>query len=494
MTPQNLLIFFSDEHNPKVLGAGGHPFISTPHLDALAARGTRFTQATTPCPICVPGRAALATGRYNHEIGYWDNADAYEGGVPSWHHLLRAQGHRVVSIGKLHFRGRAGDDHGFSEEVIPMHIVEGLGDLIGLRRDADAPVRGGAKKLIAQAGPGESDYTRYDRNIAAQAQIWLREEAPKYSNKHSNQHGDKHGDKPWVLFVSLVAPHFPLTAPPEHYYHYANMTLPMPKQYAPAERPQHPHLLDYARTVPYNTAMKGEADVRRALAGYFGLVSFMDEQVGKVMAALNEAGLADNTRVLYTSDHGDNNGARGLWGKSTMYEESVGVPMILAGAGVPAGKVVTTPTSLADVFATALDAVGAAPAPSSGESLFNLANAPDADRMVFAEYHATASREAIFMVQDARYKYVRCVTYPAQLFDRAEDPEELRDVSGDSAYAPVIRRMEEALLARLDPVALDARVKQRQAEVLAAAGGWEFAWKRGDLPFSPPPGVAASWS
>jgi choline-sulfatase len=482
MKPQNLLILFSDEHNPKVLGAGGHPFISTPNLDALAARGTRFTQGSTPCPICVPARASLATGRYNHEIGYWDNADAYEGRVPSWHHLLRAQGHRVVSIGKLHFRGHQGDDHGFSEEIVPMHIVDGLGDLISLRRGPDAPVRAGAKKMIGAAGPGESDYTRYDRDIAAQAQIWLRDEAPKYQ------------DKPWVLFVSMVAPHFPLTAPPEHYYRYANMQLPMPKQYAQAERPRHPHLIDYSSTMNYDAHMKSEADVRRALAGYFGLVSFMDEQVGKVMTALEETGLAANTSVLYTTDHGDNNGARGLWGKSTMYEESVGVPMILTGADVPAGKVVTTPTNLVDVFATALDAVGAAPAPSSGQSLFGLANAPSTDRMVLSEYHAAGSHEAIFMLQDTRYKYVRCVTYPSQLFDRQNDPEELRDVIDDPSYAPLVKRMEEALLARLDPAKVDARAKRRQAEVLAAAGGWDFAWKRGDLPFSPPPGVAASWS
>ena len=147
------------------------------------------------------------------------------------------------------------------------------------------------------------------------------------------------------------------------------------------------------------------------------------------------------------------------------------------------------------MFATTLDAVGSAPAESSGTSLFELAAAaPNADRTVFAEYHAAASREGIFMVQDARYKYVHCVTYPPQLFDRHNDPEESRDVSVDAADAPVLRRMEAALRARLDPVALDARVKQRQAEVLEAAGGWEFAIKRGDLPFSPPPGVAASWS
>jgi len=482
MKPQNLLILFSDEHNPRVQGAAGHPFISTPNLDALAARGTRFSQASTPCPICVPARASLATGRYCHEIGYWDNADAYEGGVPSWHHVLRERGHRVVSIGKLHFRGHKGDDHGFSEERIAMHINEGLGDLLALNRGADALVRGGAKKLIGMAGPGESDYTRYDRDIAAQTQIWLREEAPKYT------------DRPWVLFVSLVAPHFPLTAPPEHYYRYANMRLPMPKQYAAGERPQHPHLAEYARVVPYDAAMKGESEVRRALAGYFGLVSFMDEQVGKIVAALEDTGLAPNTRILYTSDHGDNNGARGLWGKSTMYEESVGVPMILAGADVPAGQVVATPANLVDVFATALDAVGAAPAPSSGRSLFAMAETPDADRIVFSEYHATGSREAMFMVQDRRYKYVRFITYPAQLFDREADPQELRDVAADPAYATVVSRMEAALRAQLDPDEVDARAKRRQAEILAANGGWEVVMKRGDLPYSPPPGVPPNWS
>jgi choline-sulfatase len=94
MTPANLLVLMSDEHNPKFLGAAGHPFIATPNLDALAARGTRFTSAYTPCPICAPARASFAVGRYVHEIGYWDNADGYDGGVPSWHHALRDAGHR----------------------------------------------------------------------------------------------------------------------------------------------------------------------------------------------------------------------------------------------------------------------------------------------------------------------------------------------------------------------------------------------------------------
>ena len=146
LAPKNLLVIMSDEHNAR---APAH----TPNLDRLAARGTRFTSAYTTSPICVPARAAFATGKYQYQIGYWDNADPYDGAVPSWHHLLRARGHRVVSIGKLHFRGLPGDDHGFSEELLPMHVVEGIGDVKGLVR-SDIPRRNGYDKLAKTAGPG----------------------------------------------------------------------------------------------------------------------------------------------------------------------------------------------------------------------------------------------------------------------------------------------------------------------------------------------------
>ncbi len=323
MTPANLLVLMSDEHNPKFLGAAGHPFIATPNLDALAARGTRFTSAYTTCPICVPARASFAVGRYVHDIGYWDNADGYDGAVPSWHHALRDAGHRVVSIGKLHFRGRKGDDHGFSEEIVPMHVIDGIGDVKGLIRE-DIPKRNGGDKMARKAGPGESPYTVYDREISARAQIWLHDEAPKWR------------DRPWVLFVSFVLPHFPLTAPPRWFYRYWQQDLSLPKRYATAERPHHPFTDEYARTVDYDTHFTCPSDVKRAVAGYSGLVSTMDENVGDVLHALREAGLEHETRVLYTSDHGDNVGARGLWGKSTFYEESAGVPLLVAGPDVTA--------------------------------------------------------------------------------------------------------------------------------------------------------------
>ena len=100
MQPRNLLVIMSDEHNPKVLGSAGHPVIHTPNLDALAARGTSFSSCYTTSPVCIPARAGFACGKYIHQIGYWDNADAYDGAVPSWHHLLREKGHRVASVGR----------------------------------------------------------------------------------------------------------------------------------------------------------------------------------------------------------------------------------------------------------------------------------------------------------------------------------------------------------------------------------------------------------
>ena len=167
----NLLIIMSDEHNPKMRGCAGHPIVQTPNLDVLAANGTTFDAAYCNSPVCIPARATFATGRFIHDIEFWDNAQPYDGSVPSWHHAARAAGHRADSIGKLHFRSSE-DDNGFSNSQIPMHVVEELGDLMGLIRE-DLPVRGGAWKMAGMAGPGESMYSTYDRDITARAQIWL---------------------------------------------------------------------------------------------------------------------------------------------------------------------------------------------------------------------------------------------------------------------------------------------------------------------------------
>jgi choline-sulfatase len=478
MKPTNLVIIMSDEHNPKIMGASGHPIVKTPNIDALAAGGTMFKSAYTTCPVCVPARAAFAVGKYVHQIGYWDNADAYEGAIPSWHHRLRDKGHRVVSIGKLHFRGLPGDDNGFSEEIIPMNIIEGKGDLMGLVR-RDLPERGLSWKIAKLAGPGETSYTAYDREIATRAQIWLREEAPKYR------------DKPWVLFVSFVCPHFPLVAPAEFYYQYPLDQMPVPKLYGQDERPQHPYLRDYAGSFTYDRFFDAEK-LKKAVAAYYGLCSFLDDNIGKVLRTLEATGLADSTRILYTSDHGDNLGARGLWGKSTMYEEVAGVPLIIKGPGIPQGVKISTPANHVDTYPFIMECAGESTPEAydnhPGVSLFKLAQGEDPPRNVLTEYHGMGSTTGAFMIRHGRYKYVHYVAYPPQLFDLETDPEELVDLAADPRHAQVLAECRGRLLAICDPAEVDARAKKRQAELLEQNGGAAAVIKRGDLGFSPPPG------
>ncbi len=223
MQPRNMLFIMSDEHSKRVLGCHGHPMIRTPNLDRLAGRGVRFTDAYCNSPICVPSRASFQTGRYVHDIRFWDNAIAYDGSVPSWAHRLKAAGHRVDSIGKLHFRS-AEDDNGFTKEHMPLHVVEGVGDPIGMLRDPPPP-RKAALRLAAEAGRGDSTYQGYDDRITGAAEEWLRERAASKDKK------------PWALFVSLVCPHFPLVARPEWYDLYPEDKVPWPRFYARGRAP-----------------------------------------------------------------------------------------------------------------------------------------------------------------------------------------------------------------------------------------------------------------
>ena len=130
MTQQhtNVLFIMADEHQAAALSSQGHPVAKTPNLDRLAARGTVFENAYTPSPICVPARAAVATGRYVHKTRYWDNAHAYDGRVAGWGHVLQSGGVPVTSIGKLHYRSES-DPTGFDDQILPLHIAGGVGQV-----------------------------------------------------------------------------------------------------------------------------------------------------------------------------------------------------------------------------------------------------------------------------------------------------------------------------------------------------------------------------
>ena len=482
MRPTNLLVIMSDEHSRRVLGCYGNAVIKTPNLDALAARGTRFTDAYCNSPICVPSRASFATGRYVHQIRFWDNAVPYDGSVPAWGHRLMDAGSRVTSIGKLHYRDTH-DPNGFDEEIIPLHVVGGVGDLLGLIRE-EAPVRTAALRLAEEAGPGPSSYQKYDDDIAVRSADWLKTRAKAYAGK------------PWVLFVSFVLPHFPLKVEKRFFDLYPEKSVPLPAMYAPDERPRHPYIDEMRRTMVYDQAFTPER-LRRAIAAYYGMVTKLDENIGTVLSALAESGFGGDTRVIYTSDHGDNLGTRGLWGKSTMYEESAGVPLILAGPDVPAGKAVRTPTTLVDAFPSIVEGTGLKQHPDDrdlpGRSLWQLANGATPERTVLCEYHAVGASAATYMIRVGKYKYVHYVGMPPMLFDLEADPLERRDLGRDPAHGAAVAACEAALRKVVDPEAADRLARSDQKARIDAFGGREAVIRRGSFGHSPIPGEKAAF-
>ncbi|MGI9407834.1 MAG: sulfatase-like hydrolase/transferase [Hyphomicrobiaceae bacterium] len=459
MVAKNLLIIMSDEHNAEIVGCAGHAQVKTPHLDELAARGTRFTNAYTPSPICVPARAAFHTGRHVHETGYWDSAQPYDGRIPTWGHRLHENDCRSVSIGKLHFRSTE-DDNGFDPELLPMHVVNGVGWVQGLIRNPLPDYRDNATELADDVGRGESSYTAYDRAITERTCQWLREDANA-------------DERPWALFVSLVSPHFPLTAPNEFYDMYPQDGVDLPRH--TNGHFDHP-VLNAMREFWCYDDFFDEAKMREGRAAYLGLVSFLDHNVGRILAALGDAGLEDETRIIYTSDHGELLGNHGFWTKQLIYEESVGVPLIMAGPGVPQGEIRDTPVTLLDLYPTALDCMDIDATdddPRHARSLLESISNPAPDRTIISEYHDGGSPTGFFMVRWANWKFIHYVGARPQLFDLDADPYEETDLGESDAHTAICDEGEKRLRTILDPEEVNARAFADQNRKIADYGGPE---------------------
>ncbi len=483
MKPANLLFVMSDNHARTALGAASGGIVKTPNLDALAARGTRFTNAYTASPICCPSRAAVATGRYPHETGYWDNAITYDGRIPTWHHRLRDAGHEVASVGKLHYRSTQ-DDNGFSEEIVPMHILGGKGGVsMLLRWSGEEPVNTGQWELYAEkSGVGETTYQKYDADITEHAIAWLEQRAASA------------GDKPWALMVSYVSAHPPFSVPQRFLDLYRDVDLPLPPVHRPGERPEHAAIRHLRENFAYRD-LDDEAMLRQIATCYYALCSHLDEQIGMVLSAIERLGFADDTRIVYTSDHGEALGAHGLLGKFQLYEPSAGVPLILAGPDIPAGQVCDEPVSHIDLYPTILEAFGQAPVgpehPAHARSLWPVlaqARRPDP---VFAEYHAAGSRAGMFMLRRGNEKLVYHVGAEPQFFDLAVDPGETNDLAATPAGQARAAALERELRGICNPEEVDRRAKADQQAKAEFWGGNDVIRQEGLLVFTPSPGTSA---
>jgi choline-sulfatase len=483
MRPANLIFFMSDNHNRAVTGCYAHPIVRTPTIDRIAAEGVRFEHAYCTSPLCCPARASLATGRYPHQTGYWDNAIVYDGRVTSWMHRLRDAGRTVVAVGKLHFRSSE-DDNGFTEEIEPMHLHEGKGAVKNLLRgygEEPAKEDGSFWKLYTErSGPGSTHYQDYDRRITARAVEWL----TRYGRSIR---------EPWVLFVSYISPHPPFTVPQRLYDLYPVDRMPLPAGFRPGERPDHP-AAQHLRSMDGMGDMTDEAALRRIAAGYFGLITHMDEQMGEVLRAAETLGLLGATRIAYTSDHGELFGAQGIFGKKNLYEGAIGVPLVMAGPGLPRGRASRQIVSHVDLYPTLLEGAGVAiPAEDRalpGISLWAAANGSDAERIGFAEYHAQGSKSGAFVVRERAMKLIYHVGMPAQLFDLAADPNETRDLAIEPGRAGMLAHLEARLRSICDPESVDRRAKADQRAMVERLGGIDRVKGESQILFTPPPGVS----
>ena len=482
MKPTNTVVICCDQHNPHITGCYGNHVVHTPNIDALARRGTLFENAYTACPICVPARAALATGNYASAGGYWDNAHPFDGNAPSWGERLHNAGVSVTTIGKLHFKDAS--EHTFPGQRIPLNAAGGVGDLMTAVRSANGTTDK-LRQQVEAAGAGDSDYLHYDRNVARLSAEFLANEAAPMTA----------AGKPWCLYVGFTTPHYPLKVPEEllDLYRPFDQFKLAPEWHHPEML--HPAIQAFKHTTQLEAARITDDEARRAIASYHALVTFMDSQVGVVLDALRTAGLEGSTRVIYLDDHGDSAGEHGLFFKSTMFEGSVRIPLVVAGPGVPRNRRVSQPVSIVDIYPTLLDFFGLTPSTHErrlpGVSLADSwGGMADPNRPIYSEYHSSGFRDSVFMLRQGPFKLVRYEGFETpSLYDLEKDPDENHDLGADPKQAELIGVLDGLLQheTRCSTAELNRRSHEAQERLFAEHGGLKAIVARGLTPFSAVP-------
>ena len=470
----NILVLMVDELNVRYTEVYGHPFVRTPHLASLAAAGVTVERAYCNSPLCVPARAAFMTGRAPHSVGVYDLASSLSSEEPTWAHLLNTAGYETALAGKMHFVG-PDQRHGFQKRLV--EDCHGDGSHHGVP-DWDGQPRTGrppSPRLTRAGRAGRTRYTEYDESVRDAAVGYLKEHAARTDGG------------PFALCASFISPHFPLVVPEPYFSMYYPEHADLPAHPEPIDHPK------YARVRRFFSLDEGFEDevIRRCRAAYYGLVTFVDALIGDILNALRECGLAENTFVLFTGDHGEMLGERGLWWKSVLLDGATRVPMICSwpGGGVGQGEAHggaargerrDAVVSLADVLPTLLDVAGQpCPALVEGETFLPMLqdeNAAWKDEAIVEFLAHTAIHPEASLITGAhtngrKHKLIFGLHEPSQLFDLEADPDELRDLARLPRYRPLVRAMERDLLSRWPAERLDVAVRESQRKRRYTAAG-----------------------
>jgi len=411
----NILFLFPDQHSPHVIGCEGNSIIHTPNLDRLAREGVYFENAYCQNPLCVPSRCSVLTGKYSRSIGIYDNKHILEHNCDTIPRTFTRHGYRTCLIGKAHFNGE--QFHGYQQRP--------YGDLYGQAHQPD-PER---RPEFGESGLGGITKNTGPSGIPlplTQTEICVSETA-----KWLQLHTRLNPDQPFFLSVNFDKPHFPYKPPAELYRKYAgSVSLPqLPENHAAGAVPFVAKALE--RFI--------EPDNEKALdtlVSYYACVEWVDDAVGRILETLEYLGLAENTIVVYTSDHGDLCGEHGLWNKSVFFEASSRVPLIVRWPETAeAGKRRREIVGLIDLFPTLCEVAGIpTPVGCEGESLVGLLKRDVglAREYLFSESALLNQTEyAGCMLRTGKWKYNYYLDSSEELYDMEIDSEE-RDNLADA--------------------------------------------------------------
>lgn len=460
----NIVVIMTDEHKASVMGCAGDRLARTPSLDALAKRGILFSAHYCASPICTPSRQSFTTGKYVSGHNVWSNTPGVPEGTPSLPRVLNAVGYDSYLDGKMHYKG--GMTHGYQV------IAEKTGAVLPAKEAAPAPVGKGTllkPRRRLEAGKfadrgnelgeefdhaGEADpLERFVDVIRADHAVKFLRERPADA-------------KPFFLTVGFIAPHYPLVAPAEYLAHFqGKIPLPeVPPGYLETLPLNYKHLRNDRKfeNVPPEKA-------RLAVEGYYARLEWIDHQIGRVLAAIEASPMAENTVVIYTSDHGENLGEHGLWWKNSLYDCGARVPLIVSWpARWKGGQQRPGVCGMLDLVQTIV-ALGGGKAPSDWKGTSMLPWLDDGAArwkdLAVSEYYAGYTASGMAMIRQGAWKYVYHTRADEQhgpeveLYNLADDPGELRNLAADPTQRDRLISMRAALIAEIgeDPETTESR-------------------------------------
>ncbi|MGH8137851.1 MAG: choline-sulfatase [Steroidobacteraceae bacterium] len=429
----NLLILMADQLAPRVLQAYGGPVARTPHIDALAREGVVFDSFYCNSPLCAPSRFSFMAGQLPSRIGAYDNAAEFPAQVPTFAHYLRSAGYHTALSGKMHFCG-PDQLHGFEERLTTDIYPADFGWTPDWTRPGERPGWYHTIDSVTQAGPcTRTNQIDFDDEVVVAARQKLFDIARGKDRR------------PFCLVVSLTHPHDPYVIPEPYWNRYQDAEIDMPRV-ADRAAAQDPHSQRLRHVIGLNLARPTEAQVRAARRAYYGAVSYVDDQIGSLVATLRQAALERNTVIVILADHGDMLGERGLWYKMSFYEAACRIPLIVHAPGRFMPHRVGCTASLLDMLPTLVTLAhnGTEPtyaAPIDGRNLLatleQAAGREDTGGEAIGEYLAEGAIAPIVMIRRGRYKFVHSSADPDQLYDLIADPDELENLASHASRASI---------------------------------------------------------